>query len=72
MKKLRNRRLGELLPWYINDTLDQYKYDWLTAYALPDNGDGGICLAVLAIHGKKLGIRAKDLAKYIIDHHYTS
>ena len=56
----------------INDPLDQYKYDWLTAYALPNNGDGGICVAVLAIHGKKLGIRAKDLARYIINHHHTS
>jgi cell division protein FtsI/penicillin-binding protein 2 len=56
----------------INDPLDQYKYDWLTAYTLPNNGDGGICVAVLAIHGKKLGIRAKDLARYIINHHYTS
>ena len=56
----------------INDPLDQYRYDWLTAYALPNNGDGGICVAVLAIHGNKLGIRAKDLAKYIIDHHHTS
>ena len=56
----------------INDPLDQYRYDWLTAYALPNNGDGGICIVVLAIHGKKLGIRAKELAKYIINHHYTS
>ena len=56
----------------INDALDQYRYDWLTAYALPNNGDGGICIAVLAIHGKILGIRAKELARYIINHHYTS
>jgi len=56
----------------INDSLDQYRYDWLTAYALPNNGDGGICVAVLAIHGKKLGIRAKELAKYIINYHFTS
>ena len=70
-KVFKNIRMGAK-SGTINDPFDQYKYDWLTAYALPNNGQEGICIAVLAIHGKKLGIRAKDLAKYIIDHHYTS
>jgi cell division protein FtsI/penicillin-binding protein 2 len=56
----------------INDDLDQYKYDWLTAYALPKNGDRGISITVLAVHGNKLGIRAKDLARLIINYHFTS
>ncbi|MDY7038906.1 MAG: penicillin-binding transpeptidase domain-containing protein, partial [Thermodesulfobacteriota bacterium] len=56
----------------INDELDQYKYDWLTAYALPNNGESGICITVLAVHGKKLGIRSKDLARYIIKYRFTS
>ncbi len=57
----------------INDQLDQHKYDWLMAYALPGaGGDGGICVAILAIHGEKLGIRAKDIARYIINYHFTS
>jgi peptidoglycan glycosyltransferase len=56
----------------INDRLDQYKYDWLAAYALPLNGGDGLCLTVLAIHGKKLGIRANDLARYILNYHFTS
>ncbi|MDP6178974.1 MAG: penicillin-binding transpeptidase domain-containing protein [Desulfatiglandales bacterium] len=56
----------------INDSLDQYKYDWLTAYALPNHGDRGITITVLAIHGEKLGIRSKDLARYIINYHFTS
>jgi len=56
----------------INDYLDKYKYDWLTAYALPKNGDKGICVTVLAIHGKILGIRAKDIAKNIINYRFTS
>ncbi len=56
----------------INDHLDQYKYDWLTAYALPKSGDGGVSITVLAVHGAKLGIRAKDLARYIINYHFTS
>ena len=56
----------------INDELDRYKYDWFAAYALPDNGDGGICTAVLAIHGKKIGIRASEIARYIINQYFTS
>ena len=56
----------------INDPSDRYKFDWITAYALPGNGDRGICVAVLAVHGKKLGIRAKDLARHIIEHHFTT
>ncbi|MGD2126493.1 MAG: penicillin-binding transpeptidase domain-containing protein [Desulfobacteraceae bacterium] len=55
----------------INDSLDQYKYDWLTAYALPNNGDKGLCLTILAVHGKRLGIRANDLARHILNHHFT-
>ena len=56
----------------VNDRLDQYKYDWLSAYALPNRGDKGICIAVLAVHGEKLGIRARNLAKYIINYYFTS
>ena len=41
-------------------------------YALPGNGDGGICITILAIHGKMLGIRASELAGYIIKHHFSS
>jgi cell division protein FtsI/penicillin-binding protein 2 len=56
----------------INDELDQYKYDWISAYALPGNGDGGICITILAVHGKLLGIRASELAGYVIKHHFSS
>jgi cell division protein FtsI/penicillin-binding protein 2 len=56
----------------INDIQDQYKYDWLAAYALPLNGGEGICLSILAIHGEKLGIRANDLARYILNYYFTS
>ncbi len=56
----------------INDYHDRYKYDWVTAYALPKHGDGAICVTVLAIHGKILGIRASDMARYIINHHFAS
>ncbi|MCP4667025.1 MAG: hypothetical protein GY849_11740, partial [Deltaproteobacteria bacterium] len=50
----------------INDKTDQYKYDWLLAYAIPPNGDEAICVAVLGVHGKALGVRAYRLARNII------
>lgn len=56
----------------INDQNDRYKYDWVTAYAIPKDEDGGICVTILAIHGKKLGIRAADLAMHIIRRHFMS
>lgn len=56
----------------INDDMDQFKYDWVTAYALPLDRSKGICIAILGVHGKKLGIRSKDLARYIINHHISS
>lgn len=56
----------------INDRSDRFKLDWLSAYAVPQNGTGGICMAILAIHGKKLGIRAKDLGREILSRYYLS
>ncbi|MBW2136829.1 MAG: hypothetical protein JRH06_04655 [Deltaproteobacteria bacterium] len=56
----------------VNDRFDRYKYDWMVAYALPKDGQGGICVSVLAVHGKKLGIRASQIARYIIDYYYRS
>lgn len=56
----------------INDHLDQYKYDWLTAYALPEEANSGICITVLAVHEKMLGIRAKDIARDIINYYFSS
>ena len=56
----------------INDPLDRYKYDWLTAYALSEKGDQGICLVVLSVHGDKLGIRAKNIARDILNFRYSS
>lgn len=56
----------------INDSTDHYKLDWLVAFALPGNGEGGLSITVLAVHGERLGIRAKDLARYIINEHFSS
>jgi hypothetical protein len=56
----------------INDALDQVKFDWVTVYALPKGLERAICVTVLAIHGDILGIRASEIARHIIQHHYTS
>jgi peptidoglycan glycosyltransferase len=56
----------------INGATDQYKYEWLTAFALPLDGDGGLCITVMTAHGEKIGVRAKDIARLIIDRHYRS
>lgn len=56
----------------INDKSDRFRLDWTVAYVLPKKGSDSICIAVLAVHGEKLGIRAKDLTRYIVTHYYTS
>jgi cell division protein FtsI/penicillin-binding protein 2 len=56
----------------INGATDHYKYEWLTAYALPVDGDGGLCITVMTAHGEKIGVRAKDIARRIIDRYYGS
>ncbi len=53
----------------INDKLDRFKYDWLTAYALPREGGKRICMAVLSVHGEKLGTRASELGMHIIKYY---
>jgi len=56
----------------IHGAVDPYKYEWMTVYALPSEGDGGLCIAVMTAHGEKLGVRAKDIARRIINRHYCS
>jgi penicillin-binding protein A len=56
----------------INDALDQYKVDWIAAYALPKNGEAGITIAVLAVHGDMLGVRSREIARYVISHYFSS
>ncbi|MBL7210745.1 MAG: hypothetical protein ISS61_00030 [Desulfobacteraceae bacterium] len=56
----------------INDETGQFKYDWLAAYAIPPAGGKAIVIAVLGIHGEKLGIRAGVLGRYIISYYLTS
>lgn len=56
----------------INDRMDQFKYDWLTAFAVAPDGTGSICIGVLGIHGKVLGTRSTEMARAIIDYYFSS
>ena len=56
----------------INGATDHCKYEWMTVYALPSDGDGGLCITVMTAHGEKMGVRAKDIARLIINRHYCS
>lgn len=56
----------------INGATDHYKYEWLTAFALPSDGDGGLCITVMTAHGERIGVRSKDIVRLIINRHYTS
>jgi len=56
----------------INDRNDRFKYDWLTAFVVPPDGRKSICIAVLGIHGKMLGVRANRLGRSIIRYYLSS
>ena len=56
----------------INGATDHCKYEWLTAFALPSDGDGGLCITVMTAHGEKIGMRAKDIVRLIINRYYCS
>jgi cell division protein FtsI/penicillin-binding protein 2 len=57
----------------INDPSDQYRVDWVSAYAIPDSGEeDAICLSVLAVHGERLGIRSKDIARRLVENYFGS
>jgi peptidoglycan glycosyltransferase len=76
-RKLRRRKIFKdfvlgVKTGTINDITDQFKYDWATAFALAPNGNDGICIGVLAVHGEKLGIRATEMARAIIDYNFRS
>ncbi|UCH22317.1 MAG: hypothetical protein JSU83_03485 [Deltaproteobacteria bacterium] len=56
----------------INDKQDRFKYDWITAFALAPDGARGICVGILAVHGEKLGTRATEFARAIINYYFGS
>jgi cell division protein FtsI/penicillin-binding protein 2 len=56
----------------MNDPTGQFKCDWVTAYAISADGADGICVAVLGVHGEKLGIRAGQMGRIIINYYLSS
>jgi cell division protein FtsI/penicillin-binding protein 2 len=56
----------------INDRRDQFKYDWVTAFALAPDGAGSICVSVLAVHGKILGTRSTEMTRAIVDYYFST
>lgn len=56
----------------INDPQDRYKYDWLTAFVIPPEGDNPICISTLSVHGRLLGTRATEMARAIIHYYYST
>lgn len=56
----------------INDKLDRFKYDWVTAFALTPDGKSGITVGVLGVHGKILGTRSTEMLRAIIDYYFRS
>ncbi len=56
----------------INDKLDRFKYDWITAFAIAPDGKTGIAVGVLGVHGKILGTRSTEMARAIIDYYFRS
>jgi cell division protein FtsI/penicillin-binding protein 2 len=56
----------------INDRLDQFKYDWVTAFAISPDGAGSICVSVLGVHGKILGTRSAEMTRAIVDYYFST
>ena len=56
----------------INDPTGRFKYDWLTAYAISPDGAKKVCVAVMGVHGEKLGIRAGKIGGIIINYYLSS
>ena len=70
-KRFRNFDLGAKTGT-INDRRDQFKYDWVTAFAVPPDGSGGICVSVLWVHGKILGTRSTEMTRAIVDYYFST
>jgi len=54
----------------INDKLDRFKYDWISAFAIAPDGKTAIAVGVLGVHGKILGTRSTEMARAIIDYYF--
>ena len=70
-KRFKNYDLGAKTGT-INDRRDQFKYDWVTAFAVSPNGAGSICVSVLGVHGKILGTRSTEMTRAIVDYYFST
>ena len=70
-KRFKNFDLGAKTGT-INDRRDQFKYDWVTAFAVPPDGSGSICVSVLGVHGKILGTRSTEMTRAIVDYYFST
>jgi cell division protein FtsI/penicillin-binding protein 2 len=70
-KRFKNFDLGAKTGT-INDRQDQFKYDWITAFAISPDGAGSICISVLGVHGKILGTRSTEMARAIVDYYFST
>jgi len=70
-KRFKNFDLGAKTGT-INDRTDQFKYDWMTAFAISPGRAGGICVSVLGVHGKILGTRSTEMARAIVDYYFST
>jgi cell division protein FtsI/penicillin-binding protein 2 len=70
-KRFKNFDLGAKTGT-INDRMDQFKYDWVTAFAIAPGRAGSICVSVLGVHGKILGTRSTEMARAIVDYYFST
>jgi len=70
-KRFKNFELGAKTGT-INDRRDQFKYDWVTAFASSPDGAGSICISVLGVHGKILGTRSTEMTRAIVDYYFST
>jgi len=70
-KRFKNFDLGAKTGT-INDRTDRFKYDWVTAFAVPPSGSGAICVSVLGVHAKLLGTRSTEMARAIVDYYFST
>jgi peptidoglycan glycosyltransferase len=68
-KSLQSLQLGAKTG-SINDRGDRFRYDWMTAFALAPDSSAGICLGIVMVHGEKLGTRATELGRAVIEYYY--
>ncbi len=55
----------------INDATGRFRLDWVTTYAIPEDGRDPVVVAVLGVNGPLMGARAGDMSRLLIARHYS-